>query len=110
VRPASSSSPPCSTARATRCAWIGRKSSDPVVTVIPFKEVDEELIRRANDTVWAAGLRNNNKRAHGIADQLRAGTVWVNCHNIFDASMPFGGYKQSGWGREIGGEGLQELP
>src|ERR1700723_2265311 len=82
----------------------------PVVTVMPFKEVDDELIRRANDTVYglAAGLWTSNiKRAHRIANQLRAGTVWVNCYNIFDASMPFGGYKQSGWGREMGSEVLK---
>ena len=62
----------------------------PVVTVMPFKEVDDELIRRANDTVYglAAGLWTSNiKRAHRIANQLRAGTVWVNCYNIFDAAM-----------------------
>jgi phenylacetaldehyde dehydrogenase len=46
------------------------------------------------------------KRAHRIANKLRAGTVWINCYNIFDASMPFGGYKQSGWGREMGHEVL----
>jgi phenylacetaldehyde dehydrogenase len=61
----------------------------PVVTVMPFKEVDDELIRRANDTVYglAAGLWTSNiKRAHRIANALRAGTVWVNCYNIFDAA------------------------
>src|SRR5580692_8837616 len=82
----------------------------PVVTVMPFKEVDDELIRRANDTVYglAAGLWTSNiKRAHRIANQLRAGTVWVNCYNIFDAALPFGGYKQSGWGREMGSEVLK---
>src|SRR5713101_2518601 len=82
----------------------------PVVTVMPFKEVDDELIRRANDTVYglAAGLWTGNiKRAHRIANQLRAGTVWVNCYNIFDAAMPFGGYKQSGWGREMGRDVLE---
>ncbi len=81
----------------------------PVVTVVPFKEVDDELIRRANDTVYglAAGLWTTNiKRAHRIANELRAGTVWVNCYNIFDAALPFGGYKQSGWGREMGHEVL----
>ena len=73
---------------------------------MPFKEVDDELIRRANDTVYglAAGLWTSNiKRAHRIANALRAGTVWVNCYNVFDAALPFGGYKQSGWGREMGG-------
>jgi len=81
----------------------------PVVTVTPFKEVDDDLIRRANDTVYglAAGVWSSDmKRAHRIANKLRAGTVWINCYNIFDASMPFGGYKQSGWGREMGHEVL----
>ena len=41
-------------------------------------------------------------KAHRMAEQLRAGTVWINCYNIFDAALPFGGYKQSGWGREMG--------
>ena len=44
--------------------------------------------------------------AHKMAKRLRAGTVWINCHNVFDASLPFGGYKQSGWGREMGEEVL----
>jgi phenylacetaldehyde dehydrogenase len=81
----------------------------PVVTVMPFKEVDDELIRRANDTVYglAAGIWTGNmNRAHRIANKLRAGTVWINCYNIFDAALPFGGYKQSGWGREMGHEVL----
>ncbi|MFZ0551552.1 MAG: aldehyde dehydrogenase family protein [Steroidobacteraceae bacterium] len=81
----------------------------PVVTVTPFKDADDDLIRRANDTVYglAAGIWSSDmKRAHRIANRLRAGTVWINCYNIFDASMPFGGYKQSGWGREMGHEVL----
>jgi phenylacetaldehyde dehydrogenase len=77
----------------------------PVVTAMPFKELDDTLIRQANDTVYglAAGVwtRDINK-AHSLAQQLKAGTVWVNCYNVFDASLPFGGYKQSGWGREMG--------
>ena len=40
--------------------------------------------------------------AHRLAKSMRAGTVWVNCYNVFDAALPFGGYKQSGWGREMG--------
>jgi phenylacetaldehyde dehydrogenase len=81
----------------------------PVVTVMPFKEVDDDLIRRANDTVYglAAGVWSSDmRRAHRIANRLRAGTVWINCYNIFDAALPFGGYKQSGWGREMGHEVL----
>ncbi len=49
---------------------------------------------------------NDVSKAHRMAAQLRAGTVWVNCYNIFDASLPFGGYKESGWGREMGHEVL----
>ena len=46
-------------------------------------------------------------KAHHLAQSLRAGTVWINCYNIFDAALPFGGYKQSGWGREMGSEVLE---
>jgi len=77
----------------------------PVVTAVPFKNVDDDLVRRANDTVYglAAGVYSKDvARAHRIANRLRAGTVWINCYNILDAALPFGGYKQSGWGREMG--------
>jgi phenylacetaldehyde dehydrogenase len=81
----------------------------PVVTAIPFKSADEDLIARANDTTYglAAGIFTRDMaRAHRIANRLRAGTVWINCYNIFDAALPFGGYKQSGWGREMGHDAL----
>jgi phenylacetaldehyde dehydrogenase len=77
----------------------------PVVVVEPFKNADESLIRRANDTIYglAAGIWTRDlSKAHLLAARLKTGTVWVNCYNIFDASLPFGGYKQSGWGREMG--------
>ena len=51
--------------------------------------------------------RKDISRAHALAKKLRAGTVWINCYNVFDASLPFGGYKQSGWGREMGHEVLE---
>ncbi|MEO5936934.1 MAG: aldehyde dehydrogenase family protein [Terriglobales bacterium] len=81
----------------------------PVVTAIPFKDADE-VIAQAHDTVYglAAGVWTKDiSKAHRIADKLRAGTVWINCYNIFDAAMPFGGYKQSGWGREMGHDALE---
>lgn len=80
----------------------------PVLTAIPYETVDE-VIERANHSEYglAAGLWTENvKQAHYIADRLQAGTVWVNCYNVFDAASPFGGYKQSGLGREMGSYAL----
>ena len=82
----------------------------PVVTAIPFTD-PAELVTQANDSVYglAAGIWTRDiQKAHRLASQLRAGTVWINCYNIFDAALPFGGYKQSGWGREMGHEVLEQ--
>ena len=82
----------------------------PVVTAIPFKDPDE-VAPAANETVYglAAGIWTNDlTKAHRLIPQLKAGTVWVNTYNIFDAALPFGGYKQSGWGREMGEEVIHE--
>lgn len=81
----------------------------PVVVAEPFQSL-EEVIPRANNTNYglAAGVWTRDiSKAHRIAGALKAGTVWVNCYNIFDSSLPFGGYKQSGWGREMGHEVLE---
>jgi phenylacetaldehyde dehydrogenase len=82
----------------------------PVVTAIPFKDASD-IAPAANETVYglAAGIWTNNlTKAHRLIPRLRAGTVWVNTYNIFDAALPFGGYKQSGWGREMGEEAVHE--
>jgi aldehyde dehydrogenase (NAD+) len=79
------------------------------MSVIPFKNIDE-VVRRANNTTYglaAAVWTRDVSKAHAIANRLRAGTVWVNCYDVFDAAAPFGGFKQSGIGRELGEYGLQ---
>ncbi len=80
----------------------------PVVTAMPFDDPDE-IARAANDTPYglAAGVWTRDvAKAHGVASRLKAGSVWVNSYNVLDAALPFGGYKQSGWGREHGAAGI----
>jgi phenylacetaldehyde dehydrogenase len=80
----------------------------PVVTAMPFRDIDE-IAAVANNTPYglAAGIWTKDiSKAHRLANRLRAGTVWIKCYNIFDAALPFGGYKESGWGREMGKEAL----
>ena len=76
----------------------------PVLAAIPFSD-EEDLIAKANDTMYglAAGVWTSDvKRAHRVAHALEAGTVYVNCYHMFDPAAPWGGFKQSGWGRELG--------
>jgi phenylacetaldehyde dehydrogenase len=80
----------------------------PVVVAEKFSSLDE-IAAQANDTTYGLGAgiwTKDISKAHALAKKLRAGTVWINCYNVFDASLPFGGYKQSGWGREMGHEVL----
>jgi aldehyde dehydrogenase (NAD+) len=81
----------------------------PVLSVFKFKDVDE-VIERGNNTFYglaAAVWTRDIGKAHRIANSLRAGTVWVNCYDVFDTAAPFGGFKMSGMGRELGEEGLK---
>src|SRR5262245_44637032 len=81
----------------------------PVVVAEPFESLDD-IAKTANDTTYGLGAgiwTKDISKAHALAKKLRAGTVWINCYNIFDAALPFGGYKQSGWGREMGHEALE---
>jgi aldehyde dehydrogenase (NAD+) len=76
----------------------------PVVAAMPFEDI-EDVIKRANLSTYglAAGVWTQNmKTAFTVAHKLKAGSVWINCYNMFDAASPFGGYKQSGIGREMG--------
>jgi len=80
----------------------------PVLVVQPFQDL-AATVRTANDSIYGLGASiwtRDVSKVFAIVPQLRAGTVWVNCHNVLDATMPFGGYKQSGWGRELGREAV----
>ena len=81
----------------------------PVLSVLRYKETDD-AVRMANDSVYGLGggvWSKDPERAMGIARSLRAGTIWINEWHLLNERAPFGGYKQSGIGRELGREGLE---
>jgi phenylacetaldehyde dehydrogenase len=81
----------------------------PVVVAAPFSDLDE-VAAAANGTPYGLGAgiwTKDISKAHALAKKIKAGSVWINCYNVFDAALPFGGYKQSGWGREMGHEVLE---
>ena len=83
----------------------------PVMSIIKFKDVDE-VIERGNTTHVRPGRGRLDPRHRQGPPPSRtafeAGTVWINCYDVFDAAAPFGGFKQSGIGRELGEYGLQQ--
>jgi acyl-CoA reductase-like NAD-dependent aldehyde dehydrogenase len=82
----------------------------PVLSVLSFKD-PADAVAQANDSMYglaAAVWTRDVKKAHQVARALKAGTVWVNTYNLYDVALPFGGYKQSGFGRELGREALDQ--
>jgi acyl-CoA reductase-like NAD-dependent aldehyde dehydrogenase len=76
----------------------------PVLATIPFDDV-EQVAEQANQNIYglaAAIWTNDVRKAHSLARRLKAGTIWINAYNFYDPALPFGGYKQSGFGRELG--------
>jgi len=93
----------------TRQAIVQEEIFGPVGAVIPF-DSEEEAIALANDSRYglAGGIFTRDlARAHRVAAEIRTGTLWINTYNVFDAASPFGGYKESGFGREMGEEAIE---
>jgi phenylacetaldehyde dehydrogenase len=91
-----------------RMKVVSEEIFGPVVCAQSFSDADlDNIARQANESIYGLASSIWTKdvsTAHKMAKRIRSGTVWINCHNVFDASLPFGGYKQSGWGREMGEE------
>jgi len=82
----------------------------PVMSISKFSSIDE-VVKRSNKTKYGLGaavMTRDIAKAHSIANKLRAGTVYINSYDVFDVAAPFGGYKESGHGRELGEYGLEQ--
>jgi phenylacetaldehyde dehydrogenase len=81
----------------------------PVVCALPFEKTEEVAVQMNRTPYGLAGAlwTKDISKAHRLARAMKAGTVWINCYNVFDAALPFGGYKESGWGREMGSDVLE---
>lgn len=93
----------------TRQAIVQEEIFGPVGAIIPF-DTEEEAIELANDSRYglAGGIFTRDlARAHRVAAEVHTGTLWINTYNVFDAASPFGGYKESGFGREMGEEAIE---
>lgn len=93
---------------ATDARVVREEIFGPVLSAMPFDDIDW-VIEQANDTRYglAGALYTRSlEKAHGIARAVQSGSFWINCHSMIDMSLPFGGMKESGWGRENGAEGL----
>ncbi len=89
---------------------VSKEIFGPVLVTAPFRD-EGDLIKKANDTNYGLGAAvwtSDIGKAHRTAASIKAGTVWINCYNVLDPSLPFGGYKESGWGREMGHEVLHQ--
>jgi acyl-CoA reductase-like NAD-dependent aldehyde dehydrogenase len=87
-----------------RIPVVAEEIFGPVITVLPFDDIDE-VVRRANNSAYglAAGIWTKDlTRAHTLARRIKSGTVWINTYNQTSPAVPFGGFKNSGFGREHG--------
>jgi phenylacetaldehyde dehydrogenase len=90
-------------------ALVKEEIFGPVAAILPFDEL-EQAAALANDSSYglsAAIWTHDISRAHRLAKKIRAGTIWLNCQLVINQALPFGGFKQSGWGRENGWEGVE---